>query len=245
MSLIAAVFDRYWAFFRRRLLNPSLCKVLREPVVSALSRVVWLAHFSKWLRVTGCQITHRDRYELYQSIVDRVGGHGVVDYLEFGVHRGESLKWWIGALKNPTARLYGFDVFTGLPEEWGALPRGAFDCQGSPPDISDRRVQFEVGLFQSVLPAFLERYLPNGSRKKIVHLDADLYSSTLFVLSSLARQLRPGDVLVFDEFGSVRNPTHEFRAFHDFCAAFQPCYIVLGATALYEQVAIEIVGSSA
>jgi hypothetical protein len=216
--------------------------MLREPIVSALSRIVWLTHFSKWLRETGCKCTHRGRYELYQSIVDRVGEGASIDYLEFGVNRGESLKWWVGALKSPGARMYGFDVFTGLPEDWGALPCGTFDCQGNPPDITDSRVHFEVGLFQTALPAFLGRYRSAGQRRKIVHLDADLYSSTLFVLSSLAGELRPGDVLIFDEFGSVRNPTHEFRAFHDFCSAFRPDYVVLGATEVYEQVAIEITG---
>jgi len=237
---MAALSGEWLSFVKRRLLSPSMCRVLPDRLMESLSRIVWLANFSRWLRETSCRVTHADRYDLYRAVVAKIGDGRDLDYLEFGVHNGESLEWWVKEILDPNARFYGFDVFTGLPEGWGALPRGAFDVGGRPPAISDPRVHFEIGLFQTTLPAFLARYRHEPGRRKIIHLDADLYSSTLFVLTSLAGELRSEDILIFDEFGSTRNPMHEFRAFHDFCTSYRPSYTVLGATNLYEQVAMRI-----
>jgi hypothetical protein len=59
------------------------------------------------------------------------------------------------------------------------------------------------------------------NQPKIIHLDADLYTATLFVLMQLFPYLKTGDLIFFDEF-SV--PTHEFKAFDEFT---QACYIKL------------------
>jgi hypothetical protein len=48
-------------------------------------------------------------------------------------------------------------------------------------------------------------------------VDADLYSSALFILASMAGRLRAGDVVLFDEFSDA---LHEYRAFQDASAAF-------------------------
>jgi len=79
-------------------------------------------------------------------------------------------------------------------------------------------------MFQDTLPRFLRDFARN--KRLVLHLDADLYSSTLFVLTSVASLLRPGDLLPFDEFAA---PAHEFRAFDDFVKAFGLCYEVVGA----------------
>jgi hypothetical protein len=71
----------------------------------------------------------------------------------------------------------------------------------------------------------------------VVHLDADLYSSTLFALTSLASRLKPGDILLFDEFAV---PLHEYRAFMDFLSAYRFDYEVLGAVNHYLHVGMKI-----
>jgi hypothetical protein len=159
-----------------------------------------------------------------------------IQYLEFGVYRGESLSWWLKRLSKPNARFAGFDTFTGLPERWRrSEPLGAFNANGNLPDIKDPRCSFEVGLFQDTLPGFIERNDLSG--RLIVQLDADLYTSTLFVLTRLAPHLKSGDILFFDEFSC---PHDEFRAFHEFVRSFRVKYEFIGAVYGYTRVCIKI-----
>ena len=72
---------------------------------------------------------------------------------------------------------------------------------------------------------------------KIIHLDADLFSSTLFVLSSLAPFLNRGDILIFDEFNV---PDHEFFAFRIFCDSWYIKARLLGAVNNFLQTAFII-----
>jgi O-methyltransferase len=177
---------------------------------------------------------------LYRHINERVLANCDIDYLEFGVFEGASIRDWTSANTGPASRFVGFDSFEGLPEDWEclgqAMPRGAFATRGRLPDIGDSRVRFVKGLFHETLPRFLTGFSPRG--RLVVHLDADLYSSTLFVLSTLHPLLVPGTILVFDEFNAV---THEFRAFTDYASSFVRQYQVIGATAApYQQVAVRL-----
>ena len=70
-----------------------------------------------------------------------------------------------------------------------------------------------------------------------MHLDADLYSSTLYVLATLASVLYPGDLLLFDEFCST---LHEFRALDDFVRAFYFEYELIDASNNFEQVFLKV-----
>ena len=75
------------------------------------------------------------------------------------------------------------------------------------------------------------------SRKLIIHLDADLFSSTLFVLTTLARHFKHGDVVFFDNFICSLD---EFRAFETFVKSFRVKYEVLGAVGQYSRVSVKI-----
>ncbi|HNJ96236.1 MAG TPA: TylF/MycF/NovP-related O-methyltransferase, partial [Ferruginibacter sp.] len=91
------------------------------------------------------------------------------------------------------------------------------------------------GLFQDTLIPFLERY--KGGKRKLVHLDADLFSATIFALSQLYRFLEDGDILMFDEFAV---PQHEFLAFKIFTESFYIDYEVIGAANNYFFLAVKI-----
>lgn len=215
---------------------------LTGPLDKVLLQASYLAQWSRWYAEhvpPTCQdfVSRADpeaRSALYEFLFSTEHLDGAITYLEFGVAAGDTFKWWSERNRHPDSRFVGFDTFTGLPEPWGYFPRGAFSTEGQVPDIRDSRCQFVVGMFQQTLPL----NLPSRAHRLVVHLDADLYSSTLFVLTTLAPCLMKGDILIFDEFGVAQ---HEFRALHDFVSAYLIKYTVLAATDNCSQVAIQLI----
>ena len=233
-----------------QLFRPTVSSFLAETIgrvdleypASGLASVAYWLHFSRWCRLHPIPRPADGKYGrgrawLWESVLKKEGLDSLpVQYLEFGVYRGESLSWWLKRLSHPDARFAGFDTFTGLPERWRrSEPLGAFNAHGKLPDIQDPRCSFEVGLFQDTLPGFIEHN--DLSRRLIIQLDADLYTSTLFVLTRLAPHLKSGDILFFDEFSC---PLDEFRAFREFVRSFRVKYEFMGAVYGYTRVCIKI-----
>jgi SAM-dependent methyltransferase len=176
------------------------------------------------------------RYNLYEALDKQEGLFAqAIDYLEFGVAGGNSLKWWLQHNTNPQSRFFGFDTFEGLPEKWGHFEKGSMAHAMESLNINDPRASLHKGLFQESLLPFLEQY--DGRNRRLIHLDADLFSSTIFTLSQLYRFLKPGDILLFDEFAV---PQHEFLAFKIFTESFYVDYDVIGAANNYLFVAVKI-----
>jgi len=143
-----------------------------------------------------------DRDVFWKSVVAQIGPTTPVLFLEFGVYRGESMRWFSKNFTNLNSFFIGFDTFTGLPEDWKErnLPSGTFSTNGQPPVIEDSRVRFEKGLFSDTLPQTIDSIRQASiGRTTLVHLDADLFSSTLFVLTYLWQWMDQYYVL-FDEF---------------------------------------------
>ncbi|MBL7765461.1 MAG: hypothetical protein JNJ58_05175 [Chitinophagaceae bacterium] len=92
-------------------------------------------------------------------------------------------------------------------------------------------------MFQDTLPGFLTSNSFHQGRRKVIHLDADLFSSTLFTLCSLAPHLQKGDILLFDEFNV---PNHEFLAYKTFCDSYYIKTKLIGAVNNYLQVAVMV-----
>jgi O-methyltransferase len=158
-----------------------------------------------------------------------------IDYFEFGVASGLSFKWWLQRNGNSSSRFFGFDTFEGLPEKWGPYEKGAMAHTLESLNINDLRTSFYKGLFQETFIPFLEQY--DNRNRKLIHIDSDLFSSALFVMTQLYRFLKPGDILLFDEFAV---PQHEFFAFKIFTESFYVDYEVIGAANNYLFVAIKI-----
>ena len=215
-----------------------------EPFSDGMLKLAYLSKLSIWCDDQGVpewndrldpESRAEKRYDLYRRVMQKEGLDQAIDYLEFGVGQGHSFDWWVVNNTDAGSQFTGFDTFTGLPEKWGYFNEGAYSAGGKFPAKSDGRCSFQTGLFQDTLDRFLESF--QGSRKTVIHLDADLYSSTLFVLTRIASKLKAGDILFFDEFGV---PTHEFRAFSDFVWAYRVKYKLLGAVNNYMQIAIRI-----
>lgn len=175
------------------------------------------------------------RYKLYEYIIQKENLNTEIDYLEFGVCKGLSFRWWMEHITNENAHFYGFDTFTGLPEDWGPFKKGDMSNNNEPPKIDGTRHHFYQGLFQQTVPVFLKTY--NSNRRKVFHMDADLYSSTLFTLASFNEHIKAGDIILFDEFNV---PLHEFKAFEEWIAAFYREYEVLGGANNFYATAIKI-----
>ncbi len=180
---------------------------------------------------------YEKRYPMYQWVLEKENLIlNPVNYLEFGVANGQSFRWFLSQITNPESRFYGFDTFTGLPEDFGVYKKGMFNNNTQPPQIDDKRVKFYQGLFQQTLPGFLNEL--NNTRRNIIMMDADLYSATLYVLTSLAPFLKKDDIIFFDEFAV---PTHEFKAFHDFVQSYYINLKLIAAANNYYFVAFKVV----
>jgi len=217
--------------------------VFFNPFVPVFLNLAYLTKLSKW-RKANAQLKFNDfysgkwnydaRYKLYKFVLEEEKLNAPINYLEFGVSQGHSFKWWVNNNQDDSARFYGFDTFTGLPEDWSLFEKGAMSADI--PDIKDSRVKFFKGLFQDTLPQFLKTL--NSTNRNVILMDADLYTSTLYVLSSLAPHLKAGDIIFFDEFAV---PQHEFLAFTNFFNSFYIKYEVLGAANNYYFLAVKIV----
>ncbi|AER47866.1 O-methyltransferase [Mycobacterium phage Hannaconda] len=144
-----------------------------------------------------------EHYALLRHVVGLCGA-GVA--LEFGVAKGDSTRIIAESLP-----VIGFDSFEGLPEDWRpGYPKGKF--AHDPPEIDN--CTLVTGLFADTLPGF---HFESLGRISLVHLDADLYSSTALALEHVGPHLQAGAYLVFDEFhGYAGCEEHEMRAFNEF-----------------------------
>jgi len=154
-------------------------------------------------------------------------------YLEFGVGRGKSIRW-IGAAADRT--VYGFDSFDGIPEYWNGNPVGAF-AQSKLPKVPDN-VKFEIGMFDATVPGFLEQHSDPVS---LLHVDCDLYSSTVTIFKMLGTRLQPGAIVLFDEYYNFpRWQQHEYKAFQEFVTSSGIEYEYIGYSVTGQQVAARI-----
>ena len=193
--------------------------------LSALSAAL---EFGPWALEHGLGQELAGSEALHCFVNNELGADTPISYLEFGVYKGASIKRWTSLNTHPDSRFAGFDTFHGLPEDWHnftVTPKGTFDVGGDIPQVNDPRLRFFKGLFQETLPGFLKTFSPQS--RLLIHCDADIYSATLYVLTSLNAWLVPGSIIIFDDFTSYNN---EFRAFMNFTQAYvQLKYKVLGS----------------
>lgn len=213
---------------------------------------LFLAYFNKlvsWIQTNRKQFAFSDfyspvrnytkRFQLYQYIRDH---HSKPDstmvYLEFGVAEGASFRWWLMNNRHAESRFFGFDTFEGLPEKWGKFYEKG-DMHFAMPEINDQRGQLIKGLFQNTLNKFIseQHNLLHSPVKKVILMDADLYSATIYTLSQLYPALHKGDIILFDEFTVA---LHEFKAYTEFVSNFYIHLKPVAAVNNFYQVAFEV-----
>ncbi len=154
--------------------------------------------------------------------------------LEFGVFSGRTLQVITAARDGKN--VFGFDSFAGLPEDWRpGFPAGTFAVD-EPPDVLG--AELVIGLFEDTLPGFLDEH---PEPVAFLHVDADLYSSAATVLHHVGPRLRPGSVIVFDEYFNYPGwREHEYRAWQEYADRTGVGYRYEARTRSDEQVVVRI-----
>src|SRR5271169_1790459 len=181
---------------RARMIMKRALRMTSLPPLLLLEKACWGLRFNEWFRKNRCEgIPYfQKRLDLYAYLSAVILDGVPIDYLEFGVANGDSIRHWMHLSTHPGSRFFGFDTFEGLPEPWkhvgGITPKGTFGANGQPPVVeNESRVRFVKGLFQDTIPGFTQGFQP--CNQLVLHMDADLYSSTPYVLASLNGLLRP------------------------------------------------------
>ena len=171
-------------------------------------------------------------YLLHEYVSQHVGAGTVA---EFGVATGRTLRNWAHFL--PDRRIWGFDSFDGLPEDWcSRMPAGTF--RQTPPVVPGR-CHLVSGAFENTLPSWIQA---NPEPMALLHIDSDLYSSACTVLQLLEPQIHVNTIIVFDEY--INYPgwqQDEHRAWQEFVQQHQIQYEYMARVSRHQQVAVRVV----
>lgn len=172
------------------------------------------------------------RHEMMPFTVGEMKVDGLV--MEFGVATGTTINQIATLI--PHKKVYGFDSFLGLPEDWAGLKEGHF-ARDSLPSVH-HNVELIVGWFENSLPRFLES---NVEKVSFLHVDCDLYSSTQTIFNHLAPRIVPGTIIVFDEYFNYPGWLfEEYLAFQNFVSARRVKYEYISLVPAFEHVAVKI-----
>ena len=100
-------------------------------------------------------------------------------------------------------------------------------------------VELYVGWFDQTLPGWKAKY--TNSPLQFLHVDCDLYSSTVTILETLRDNIVPGTVIAFDEY--INYPgweLDEFRAWQEFVAKYNVRYEYIGRVSRHQKVAVRV-----
>jgi len=175
-----------------------------------------------------------DSRSLMTYALEQAKNTGLV--LEFGVFRGDSLRLMA---QHAGQRVHGFDSFEGLPEDWTYFQKkGRFSLNGIVPVFSEKNIELHPGWFDQSLPKFLLR---EQDMVRLLHIDCDLYSSTVSVLAGLRERICAGTIVVFDEYLNYPSwEQHEYKAFAEFAKRWQCTYEYIGFVSSGHAVALRI-----
>ena len=157
--------------------------------------------------------------------------------LEFGVATGRTLNQFAHWL--PNKPVHGFDGFVGLPEDWTSRMRKGFFARNTLPRVR-KNCQLWVGWFDQTLPRFKEK-VQLTRPIALLHVDCDLYSSTVTILNNLKDNIVPGTVIVFDEYMNYPGwQLDEFRAWQEHCKKYGVEYEYIGRVSRHQKVAVRV-----
>ena len=138
---------------------------------------------------------YRDRLGIWDAAIETIETLEIRVGLEFGVFEGKSINFFAKRAKG--LKLYGFDSFRGLAENWGGTSKakGHFNLEGALPRV-EPNVVLVPGFFDETVNKFLDDHTLDSTL--FIHLDCDTYESTRFVLNALPQCERI--LILYDDF---------------------------------------------
>jgi predicted O-methyltransferase YrrM len=116
------------------------------------------------------------------------------------------------------------------------MKKGHFDVGGNLP-VVPKNVTLIKGYFQDTLVDFLKL---NPQVVSFINFDADTYESTLYILEEIRERLRPGSILVFDEFmGFHGYKQGEYLAWNEYSLKYGIKFKYVAHS--FEQIAIKLI----
>lgn len=122
---------------------------------------------------------------------------------EIGVYKGGSLKEM--ATRHPDREFWGFDTFEGLPiQDWKHTEIH------KPEEFNDTSFVFVSNFLKecknvTLLPGYFPVSMPVQAHEDVqfsfVHVDMDFYEGTKNAIITVYPMLKPGGIMVFDDFG--------------------------------------------
>lgn len=155
-------------------------------------------------------------------------------YMEFGCHSARTFSAVVNAagyLNMDNMQFYAFDSFMGLPKT-DNIEDGIFESGEFKTSIEDfrKKLKSRTGFSLdpgNIIPGFFSASLTKALQSKmpsvgIVHIDVDLYSSTIEVLEFVKPLLVEGTVLLFDDYYCFppNGQKGEMRALIEFCEKY-------------------------
>jgi len=177
---------------------------------------------------------------------DKVRLEGI--FIELGVCTGKTINF-IAAL-NPHKKIFGFDSFEGLPEDWiradKIIPAKTFGFKNPailPPVLHN--VELFKGWFSDTLSTFTKN-IDSSQPIAFLHIDSDIYSSAATAFEILSDRIQQGTILVFDELYNYPGyENHEFKAFQEFLDKHNFRAHYLAYNIYHEQVVVQIESKNA
>ena len=151
-------------------------------------------HFKEIFKTT---VLYRDVWEIRKYAIENAISNDKQQegfYLEFGVWKGWSTNFFSKYVK----KLYAFDSFEGLREDWlgsWGKGKGDFNLNKQLPKLNSN-IEPIVGFVQDTLDDFLKKHNP---KINFVHLDMDTYPSTKYALERLKPFFNKDAIIIFDE----------------------------------------------
>ena len=169
--------------------------------------------FKEDISKSSCFVKDDDirQYSILKAFRNKTSNDNI--FLEFGVYKGDSIKLFSKFLSKDGLKIYGFDSFQGLEEDWIAKdynPKGTFSLKDT-----NLKIPKNVEIIKGKVQDTLDKFLKKNSEKKIIfaHMDMDTYTPTKYALNKIKPFLQKGSIILFDElynFPSWKN--HEYKA---------------------------------